>query len=149
MRYRSQIFSAFVLGGHLASCGGTPTELGGNREETPVIRHIRPDPSFEVHVQEIFVRTGCTQSVCHGMGEAGLTLSSDAGANYRSLVRVPAESERDFLLVEPNDATNSYLLIRLEGRQRVGLLRMPIGPPLDSIDLTNIRNWINNGAPNN
>lgn len=57
-------------------------------------------------------------------------------------------AESEYVLVKPFDATNSYVVIRLEGRQRIGLT-MPFGSSLDSIDLTNIKNWINNGALNN
>ena len=64
------------------------------------------------------------------------------------LVDVDAASE-NFKRVLPNDANNSYIVIKLEGRQTVGS-RMPLSQsPLDNIDLTNIKNWINNGAPNN
>ena len=49
----------------------------------------------------------------------------------------------------PNDAQNSYLVIKIEDRQTVGT-RMPQGGnALDSIDVSNIRNWINQGAKNN
>ncbi len=50
-----------------------------------------------------------------------------------------------------NDATNSYLLKKLEGTQGSGNgQRMPLGSSaLDNTDLTNIKNWINTGAPNN
>ena len=87
---------------------------------------------------------------CHGDGTgAEMTLGSNAGANYGVLVGVPSTSEPSFNRVTPNDATNSYIVIKLEGRQGVGA-RMPLGrSPLDNIDLTNIRNWINGGAPNN
>ncbi len=105
-------------------------------------------PSFQEDVQEIFVRKGCTASNCHGDGQGALFLHPDSRENYANIVNVPADTEREFLLVEPFDATNSYLIIRFEGRQRVGS-RMPFGPLLDSIDLTNFRNWINNGAPRN
>ena len=51
--------------------------------------------------------------------------------------------------VVPGNATDSYLVIRLEGRQTVGN-RMPLGgSPLDNIDLTNVRNWIAQGAQRN
>ena len=76
------------------------------------------------------------------------SLSADPVANYRNLVNVSARSERQFLLAEPGDADNSYLVIRFEDRQSVGTL-MPIGLPPDGIDLTNFWNWINNGAPEN
>ena len=65
------------------------------------------------------------------------------------LVNADAWSEPAFKRVLPGDAENSYLVIKLEGRQLVGL-QMPLdADPLDEIDLTNIKNWINNGAPNN
>ena len=57
-----------------------------------------------------------------------------------------AASEPSFLRVEPGDPDNSYVIIKLEGRQSVGA-RMPLGAPfLDNIDLTNIRNWNSQGA---
>ena len=69
-------------------------------------------------------------------------------ANYGDIVNVAAENEPEYFLVEPFDATNSYMIIRLEDRQRVGV-PMPPGSRIDNIDLTNFRNWIDNGAPNN
>ena len=48
-----------------------------------------------------------------------------------------------------SDAVNSYLVKKLEGTAGVGS-RMPLGgSPLDNIDLTNVKNWINQGAKNN
>ena len=102
-------------------------------------------PEFQEHIQEILVRKGCTSAECHLVGQGGLILGADAVKNHMNIVNVPAESETEFLRVEPFDATNSYVIIKLEGRQRVGAWMGPI----DSIDLTNLKNWINYGAPNN
>jgi hypothetical protein len=64
-------------------------------------------------------------------------------------VGVASTSEPGFLRVEPGDPDNSYVVIKLEGRQNVGA-RMPLGgAPMDGIDLENIRNWIAAGAQNN
>jgi len=131
----------------LAACGGDPTGPGDNN---PPVREIKAAPSFSTDVNEIFQRRGCTGGSCHGApnGQGGLRLTSSASANYAALVNVDASSEA-FKRVLPNDATNSYLVIKLEGRQSVGS-RMPLNlSPLDNIDLTNIRNWIGNGAPQN
>lgn len=131
----------------LAACngdGGTGLDGDGDGDG----REIKEQPSFAADVNEIFQRRGCTASQCHGGGQAGLTLTSSASANYAQLVDVQATSE-DFLRVEPGNAQDSYLVIKLEGRQIAGA-QMPLnGSPLDDIDLTNIKNWINNGAPNN
>ena len=149
---RVRIFTFLVAGSALASCGDDPIPTGLRPDpddpEPEMTRVVLQRPSFQEEVQEIFVRNGCTDSNCHGDGQGALFLHPHSPENYANIVNVPADSEREFLLVEPFDATNSYLIIRLEGRQRVGS-RMPFGPPLDSIDFTNLRNWINNGAPNN
>lgn len=110
-------------------------------------RTIQADPSFASVVQEIFERRGCTQAGCHNNATvSGLTLAR--GASYAALVNVRAANE-PIVRVIPGNADGSYLVIKLEGRQAVGA-RMPlVGAPLDEIDLTNIKNWINQGAKNN
>ena len=133
----------------VSGCGGSdPTAPPGNGP--PNDREILENPSFATDITEIFVRRGCTQSFCHGSagGQGGLRLNSSAANNFAMLVNVDATSE-SFKRVLPGNAQDSYLVIKLEGRQNVGD-RMPQGAaPLDNIDLTNIENWINNGAPNN
>ena len=141
---RLKLFPLVALG-LLAACGGTPTDGGGdNGGDTRV---IKATPSFALDVQEIFTRRGCTTSNCHGTSmRGGLGLAS-AAASFADLVNVPSVGNPNIDLVEPSDALNSYLVMKLEGT--AGTL-MPQGlAPLDNIDLTNIKNWINNGAPNN
>lgn len=142
----TRIASILALVGACVACGDpTPAEI----EDEPVpTRRILQTPSFSVDIHEIFVRNGCTDAGCHGIGQAGLTLGPDPSANYANLVDVPAESERQYLRIEPFDPDESYVVIKLEGRQQVGG-EMPPGLPLDSVDLTNIRNWVTTGAPNN
>jgi hypothetical protein len=99
-------------------------------------------------IQEIFQRRGCVASGCHAVAEprGGLVLAQ--GQSHQALVRTRARAEVYFL-VEPGNPDMSYLMMRLEGRQRVGG-RMPLGQaPLDSIDVGNLRNWILSGAENN
>jgi hypothetical protein len=108
---------------------------------------ILADPSFGTVIQEIFNRKGCAAGACHGSAmEADLDLRS--GNSYASLIDVPS-LQTGVNRVIPGDATNSYLVVKLEGRQTVGA-RMPQGgSPLDNIDITNIKNWIDQGAANN
>jgi hypothetical protein len=131
----------------LTACGGddgTMTGPGGDDD-----RRLLADPSFSNDIQEIIERRGCAASQCHGNGEGGMTLTGSASANHDAWVGVEATSEPAFLRVEPGDPDNSYVVIKLEGRQSVGS-RMPLGaPPLDDIDLGNIRNWITAGALQN
>jgi hypothetical protein len=110
-------------------------------------RSILPDPSFSGVIQEIFNRRGCASSSCHGAAlAAGLDLR--AGSSYANLVNITSNQVSTALVI-PGNANDSYLIVKAEGRQTVGQ-RMPIGgAPLDNIDLTNLKNWINQGAKNN
>ena len=132
----------------LVGCGSSSPTDGGDPPGS--MREIKANPSFANDINEIFQRRGCASGFCHGAagGQAGLMLTASAASNYAELFDVDAQSEA-FKRVLPGNANDSYLVIKLEGRQTVGV-RMPRnGAPLDNIDLTNIKNWINNGAPNN
>lgn len=130
----------FLVG---CSSEDSPTSSSDNNDT----RSVKTDPSFAADIQEIFTRRGCTGGNCHGSAtQAGLDLRS--GAAYDELLN-EASSQTGGDRVTPFDAENSYLVIKVEGRQSIGE-RMPFGgPALDSIDIQNIRNWIDNGAENN
>ena len=137
----------------LSACGGDSgtgpeDEIvdGGGNGNTDT-RVIKSDPSFANDIQEIFNRRGCAAGFCHGSAQsAGLNLM--AGSSYASLVNVTA-TQSTAARVIPGNAQDSYLVVKLEGRQTVGA-RMPVnGAALDNIDLTNIKNWISRGANNN
>ena len=144
-------FSALAVGLFLAACGGDdgPTapiddnddDLGGG---APV---ILDSPSYSQNIWEIYQRRGCTTSGCHGGGAGGLTMSTAANS-YANMVGVASTGTGEILIVA-GDAANSYLVKKLEGTQTAGS-RMPLGAnPLNNVDLTNIKNWINQGAQNN
>jgi len=138
---RSNLF-AMVAVVFLSACGDSPTGNGGGDD-----RVIIANPLFATGIQEIFTRTGCTASNCHGSStQGGLGLAS-ASASFLDLVNVTSVGNPNGVRVVPNDAVNSYLVQRLEG---TGGIRMPQGlGALDNIDMTNIMNWINTGALNN
>jgi hypothetical protein len=133
----------------LAACGDdSPTGVDGGGDGGGDTRTIKAEPSFATDINEILQRRTCANSGCHGSGAGGLSLTTSATTNYAALVGVTAASEA-FPLVDPGDAANSYIVIKTEGSQSVGQ-RMPLGASaLDNIDQTNLRNWINTGAPNN
>jgi len=127
----------FALG---CSTDDTPRDVIGPPGATPV--------SFALDIQEIIARRGCAGALCHGAAvSAGLDLRTAAA--YSNLVNVTALEDNSKKRVLPGDAQNSYIIIKVEGRQTVGG-QMPLGgPPLDSVDLMNLRNWIDQGAPDN
>ena len=127
----------------LGACGG-----GDGGVDPGPAPDIVASPSFGTDIKEIFDRRGCAVAGCHGSQQSG-GLDLRSGASYAELVNVTSEGEAAYVRVVPSDATNSYLVIKLEGRQTFGD-RMPIsGGALDNVDLTNIKNWINAGALNN
>jgi hypothetical protein len=130
----------------LAGCGGGPGDLDP-ADFSDNIREIKEDPSFSKDIVEIFQREGCANGACHGVGaSAGLNLERDSA--YANLVGVPATLE-GYERVTGGKAEESYLIIKLEGRQDVGQRMPPSGFPLDGIDMGNLKNWINRGAKNN
>ena len=134
----------------IAACGdgGTgpdPNPGGGGGGGTT--RIIVPNPSFSSVIQEVFDRRGCSGSSCHGSArQAGMDLRS--GSAYANLVNVIA-SEVPVARVIPGNANASYIIVKVEGRQTTGVRMPKDGIPLDNIDLTNLKNWINLGAKNN
>lgn len=134
------------------ACGGDsgtgPPANGDDDGNGGTQREIKADPGFAAVVQDIFDRKGCSASSCHGSAQSG-DLDLRAGSAHGNLVNVQAVGEPSRIRVIPGNAQNSYLVIKLEGRQSFGG-QMPLGgSPLDNIDLTNVRNWIDKGAKNN
>jgi len=153
MKILHRVLSPVLICVVLAACSASdsPTDPGGDGGGGPSdTRTIKANPSFANDITEIFTRKGCTGSSCHGNGSGGLTLSTSASANHVRLVNVTSPNSGEVYVI-PNDAQNSYLVKKLENRQGSGNgSRMPLGgSALDNVDLTNIKNWINTGAPNN
>ncbi len=132
--------------GFLVGCGGGPSEPDPN-DFSQNVREILEDPSFTTHILDIFAREGCSSGACHGPGEsAGLNLEREFA--YANLVGIAATQE-GFERVTAGKSSESYLVIKIEGRQLVGTRMPPTGSPLDAIDIGNIKNWIDKGAKNN
>jgi hypothetical protein len=101
-------------------------------------------PHFDEDIVPVF-QNNCTLSGCHdAAGTAGLVLLP--GEAYADLVDVKSMNEPEYMRVEPGDAENSYLIIKLESRQTAGA-QMPRGrAPLSEETIQTIRNWIKQGA---
>jgi hypothetical protein len=112
--------------------------------ETPP--SIKDDPSFSSDIQSIF-NNNCISSGCHNAGAAGGMVLLQ-GQSYTNLVNVASTQEPGKTRVIPNDSANSYIVIKLEGRQTSGN-RMPSGGSLDSNSIQNIKNWVDKGAKDN
>ena len=141
-----KIFGALVLSFLLLfiyNCKSSSGDGSGNGVNGD---DVIANPSFAQHIQPVFTNN-CATSGCHNSAAGGgLVLST--GQAYGNLVNVPSTGEPNMTLVIPSDADNSYLVIKLEGRQNVGA-RMPLTGSISNNQIQNIKNWINNGAQNN
>ncbi|MGD9347217.1 MAG: hypothetical protein PVH84_15230 [Candidatus Aminicenantes bacterium] len=128
----------------LYQCG---SDSNPNSPSTPETDTPIENPSFSQDIQSIF-NTSCATSGCHNsVAEAGLNLLQSEA--YSNIVNVDSTQVPSKKRVLPNDAQNSYLVEKIEGRQSVGS-RMPLNrSALSSTQIQNIRNWINQGAQNN
>jgi hypothetical protein len=107
---------------------------------------VMDDPSFSADIQSILTNN-CISSGCHNAGAAGGMVLLQ-GQSYANLVNVASTQEPAKMRVIPADSANSYLIIKLEGRQANGS-RMPLGGVLNSNSIQNIKNWIDKGAKDN
>jgi len=71
------------------------------------------------------------------------------GQVYGNLINIASRKVPAKRQVFPFNAEDSYVVIKVEGRQTAGA-RMPAsGGPRSDTDIQNIKNWINKGAKNN
>ncbi len=125
-------------------CGG-----GGNGTPgTPDIPETEiSDPSFSNDIQPIFT-SSCALSGCHNStAKEGLILLQ--GQAYANIVNVDSTQDPTKKRVLPGDASNSYLVIKIEGNQNVGTRMPQTGGTLSSVRINNIKNWVDRGAKNN
>ena len=98
-----------------------------------------------VRIQDTIFTPVC--SGCHSGSQApqGLRLEN-TDVSFEFLVNVTAIGNADFSRVVPDDADNSFLVLKIEGDPRAGQ-RMPLGSaPLSTQQIQLIRNWIDQGA---
>jgi hypothetical protein len=115
--------------------------------ETPAEQPIA-NPSFAQDIQTAIFNGSCATGGCHD-ATASSNLNLSQGNAYNNLVNVNASQDATKKRVFPADANNSYLVIKIEGRQAIGS-RMPLNrSPLSNVRIQTIKNWIDNGANNN
>ena len=121
--------------------------------ENPSLRIVSVVPpantsiSFSADVQPTFNRS-CAKSGCHAGAVLEQGLSLESGKSYALLFGIPSTEDPTLKRVEPGRSDLSYLIDKLEG---TGLGdRMPLGGPyLPDAEVQLIKDWIDQGAPNN
>ena len=138
----------------LAACGDDPPTAPTPTPTTPTPTTPTPPATGTLTATLSSIQREVFNPVCvvhHGpsAAEAGLDISE--GRSFENLVNVPS-TQVGLDLVTPNDAENSYLIHKLDGRAGIVGARMPISSgggflPDEVVDV--IKQWINEGARNN
>jgi len=102
---------------------------------------IPSEVSYSRDVQPIF------DAYCVSCHPSSGNLDLRRGYSYNNIVNVPASGYPGILVV-PNDPEASVLYKKIDKSGVYGA-NMPIGRPLSTTDITIIRTWIEQGAPDN
>ena len=113
---------------------------------------------YSTNIQPIYNRSCATSTACHIGPTSGAGLELTQGASYGNTVGKPSTQRPGLLLVKPGDADASYLIRKIEGGPGISGEQMPQGCPGTPSggavcptpdEITAIRTWITECAPNN
>lgn len=99
-------------------------------------------------VQADVFNPSCALSGCHAGDNPAGSLDLSEGAAYDNLVSVASTEVPRLMLVEPGNAKDSYLFIKITGDDRIapGTFQMPIGSELSEEQIDLVEDWIEAGA---
>ena len=144
MRKISASWPLLLLAVGVAACGSDSPTAPTPPTTTPTPGGLTATLSS---IQSVVFDDSCAGH--HGDHATEANLDLTAGQSWSNLVNVRS-IQVALDLVEPNDAENSYLVHKLDGRADIVGDRMPVGGPfLSQADIDVIKQWINNGAANN
>ena len=97
-------------------------------------------------IQDTVFNVSCALSGCHIAGAQSPNLSQ--GVAYNNIVSIASSEGRDH--IEPGDADDSYLYIKISNGSGIVGSRMPLGAaPLSQAIQDSVKAWIERGALNN
>lgn len=139
----------FLLGLTLVSCSNSTSSYGGGGSTDNTYNggngggnDIGTEPTF-TNIQQIFQRS-CAGSGCH-VGETTSGVSLD---DYQSVIESVGDQYGE-KIISPGNPGSSPLVDKIESNPQNGV-RMPNGgSPLSDDRISQIREWISNGAQNN
>ncbi len=96
-------------------------------------------------IQENIFDVSCTHG-CHDSVNQEGSLDLSPGKSFDELVNITSVTDGNFLLLEPGDPDNSYLVRVLESTGGAPTMP-PFGPTLPQGQIDAIRTWISNMQP--
>ena len=123
----------------LVAAGVTPARHGG---EVDSLASGEKGTATGAKVTEILGRS-CAVSGCHAGKNPKMKLDLGAPGLADSLLGAPSRQNGAFMLIDPEDPSRSYLLIKLTGADGMKGRKMPMmKPPLGGEDLGTVMTWV-------
>lgn len=111
---------------------------------------IGPPPAGTTltEVQAQVFDQSCAFDFCHGGATPQQGMNLENGLAFGSIVGIPSQELPQFLRIEPGNAADSYLVMKITGDPRIAGERMPFGGPFLSTDqILMVVDWVERGAP--
>lgn len=109
---------------------------------------VEPEgPSID-DVQEQVFNESCAFAGCHAGEDPAGDLDLSAGVAFDNIVNVASTQVPNLMRVEPENADDSYLYIKITSGDRIasGTFSMPIGGELTDEQIELVEEWIDSGA---
>ena len=141
-----------VLPGCAGSGGGGGG--GGPKCKAPA----QPTISYANNVQPIYNRSCAVAAGCHASSGPAQGLDLSAGKSYGQSVNVKSTEQPKLKRIDPGKPDSSYIVQKIEGTPGISGVLMPQGCPgtplngaqcLSADDISCIRQWVTECAPNN
>lgn len=107
---------------------------------------VEPEGPTFAEIQNDVFTPSCAG--CHSGSNAPEGLDLTANAAFDDIVNVTSEQVSELMRVDPGNAEDSYLYIKIIGGDRMapGTFQMPIGSDLSDDQIRLVREWIDAGA---
>jgi hypothetical protein len=129
----------FLLSSILVLAFLTGAVLAGQEEADTVA--VETD-ELDMKVREIFEKS-CASSGCHGGKHPKMQLSLEAEDIPENMIGVPAKQNGKLMLIDTEDPSKSYLLIKVIGGEGMKGKKMPImKAALKEDELNAITEWV-------
>jgi len=116
--------------------------LAGQDEEPDSTGTEPVENELDVRVREIFGNS-CASSTCHGGDHPKMDLSLEAEDIPENMIDVPSMQNSEYMLIDTNDPSSSYLLLKIIGGEGMKGKKMPImTPPLSDEEVKAIMTWV-------
>ncbi len=140
---RARLPLALGLAIAAAACGGDGVVTVGPSPSPPGA------PTLSSLQSSIFTPR-CALSGCHAGPSPQQGMNLSAGLMFVNTVNVDSVELSGFKRIAPNNATDSYLYMKISGDPRIFFDRMPQNAnPLSAAELESVRLWIEAGALDN